>query len=45
VVENVPPLGDSWPIVLVAWQQIRALIRKPTKVDVVVVSSRAHHFQ
>jgi hypothetical protein len=45
VLENVPPLGDSRPFELAAWQQIRAWIREPVQVDVVVVNSCAHHFR
>jgi hypothetical protein len=29
LLENVPPLGDSRPIVLVGWQEIKAWISKP----------------
>jgi hypothetical protein len=44
VLENVPPLGDSQPVVLATWQQIRAWIGEPMQVDVVVVDSHAHCF-
>jgi hypothetical protein len=29
VLENVPPLGDFWSVILAAWQQIKAWIREP----------------
>jgi hypothetical protein len=44
VLENVPPLWDSWPLVLVAWQQIKAWIGDLVQVDAIVVGSHAHRF-
>jgi hypothetical protein len=45
VLENVPPLGDSQPIILVARQQIKAWIEEQVQVDAVAVGSRAHCFR
>jgi hypothetical protein len=39
LLENVPPLRDSRPIVLAKWQQIKAWIGELVQVDVVLVSS------
>jgi hypothetical protein len=44
-VGECPTMGDFQPIVLVNWQQIKAWIRKPMQVDVILVDSRAHWFQ
>jgi hypothetical protein len=44
VLENGPPLGDSRPAILVAWQQIRVWVRELVQVDVVADDSRAHYF-
>jgi hypothetical protein len=44
LLENVPPLGDSKPIILVGWQHIRAWISELMQVDLVLVGSRAHWF-
>jgi hypothetical protein len=45
LLENVPPLGDSRPIVLAKWQQIKAWIGKSVQVNVASVGSRIHWFQ
>jgi hypothetical protein len=45
ILENVPPLGDSRPIVLAGWQQIQTWIKEQMQVDVALVVSRSHQFQ
>ncbi len=45
LLENVPPLGDSKPIVLVRWQQIKTWIGKLVQVDVASVGPQTHQFQ
>ncbi len=44
LLENVPPLRDSRPIVLARWRQIKAWVGKPVQVDVVSIGSWAHWF-
>jgi hypothetical protein len=39
LLENVPPLEDYKPTILVGWQQIRVWINKPMQVDVALVGS------
>ncbi len=45
VLKNVPPLGDSHPVVSATWKQIRAWIEEPMHVDAAIIDSHAHHFQ
>jgi len=39
LLENVPPLGDFKPTILVGWQHVRAWISELMQVDVVSVGS------
>jgi hypothetical protein len=44
LLENVPPLKDSQPIIVVGWQKIKAWIGEPIQVDATSIGSRAHRF-
>jgi len=44
LLENVSTWGDSKPIILAKWQQIKAWINKPVQVDAILVGSQAHWF-
>jgi hypothetical protein len=45
LLENVPPLRDSKPIILARWQHIRTWINELVQMDVVSVHSQTHRFQ
>jgi hypothetical protein len=44
MLEKVPPLGDSWLVVLVTWQQIGAKIEELLQMDFTTINSHAHCF-
>jgi hypothetical protein len=44
LLENVPPLGDSRPIVLASWQHIRAWIDKLVQVNVALIDRQLIDF-
>ncbi len=42
LLENVPPLGDSCPQVLVGWQQVHVWLGKPMLMDTTSKGFHAH---
>jgi hypothetical protein len=44
LLDNVSPLGDFWPTMLIIWQQIHVCIGKPMEVDIATISSHAIGF-
>jgi hypothetical protein len=44
LLENVPPLGDSWPIVLAGWQHTKAWIGKLVYMNVASINRQLIDF-